>query len=89
MRTACFFCSLVTAICMTSLATSATLENGVLVIDGKPFYPLGGWNEEETTPADIARLGMNTSFNHGVPTNPESEAKFRAMMHESAKLGFK
>ena len=78
---------LVAVLCLVSVGVTATLENGVLLVDGRPFYPLGGWNEEETTPADIARLGMNTSFNHGAPTNRELEVKFRAMMHESAKLG--
>jgi hypothetical protein len=81
------FHSLLTVMCMASIAVSATLENGVLLVDGKPFFPLGGWDEQETTPADIARLGMNTSFRHGAPTNPEMEVKFRKMMRESAAHG--
>jgi len=81
------FGSLIGVVGAASIAMSATLENGVLTVDGRPFYPLGGWDEQYTTPQDIARLGMNTSFRHGAPTTPDAEVKFRGVMRECAALG--
>jgi hypothetical protein len=28
------------------IAMSATLDEGVLKVNGKPFFPLGGWDEQ-------------------------------------------
>jgi len=62
------------------------LVNGVLTVDGKPFYPLGSWNFSYTTPEDIARLGMNTSYRGG-PSTPEAVEQFRTFMRRCAELG--
>ncbi len=62
------------------------IVDGVLMVDGQPFYPLGSWNFEYTTPQDIARLGMNTSFRGG-PSSPEAVEAFRTYMREAASLG--
>jgi hypothetical protein len=65
---------------------ASTLVNGVLMVDGKPFYPLGSWNSRYTTPEDVARLGMNTAFKSG-PGSPEALATFLPYMRRCAELG--
>ncbi len=62
------------------------LDSGTLMVDGKPFYPLGSWNSAYTTPEDIARLGMNTSFRMG-PGTPEAVRELRPFIHRCAELG--
>ncbi|MBI5093238.1 MAG: hypothetical protein HZB26_12460 [Candidatus Hydrogenedentes bacterium] len=74
--------------CALALLVSATafagqMVNGVLMVDGKPFYPLGSWNFDYTTPDDIARLGMNTSFRGGPNTDAAVE-QFRTFMRDCA-----
>lgn len=71
---------------LSATAFAARLENGVLMVDGKPFYPLGSWNSDFTTPEDIARLGMNTSFRGG-PGSPQAVEQFRPFMRRCAELG--
>ncbi len=71
------------------LATSALagrLADGALTVDGKPFFPLGSWNSSYTTPEDIDRLGMNTSFRGG-PGSDEAVEAFRPFMRRCAELG--
>ena len=76
-------CALVAA---AGLSGAGELVDGILYVDGKPFYPLGSWNFSYTTPEDIARLGMNTSFRGG-PGTPEAVAEFRTYMQRAADLG--
>lgn len=70
----------------TSAAFAGTIENGVLMVEGKPFYPLGSWNSEYTSPEDIAALGMNTSFRGG-PSNDAAVEQFRQFMRRCRELG--
>lgn len=78
------------ALVLFGLPAAATfggeLRHGVLTVDGKPFFPLGSWNFPETTPEDIARLGMNTSF-QGAPNTEEGVQQFRGVMRRCAALG--
>ncbi|MCC6486104.1 MAG: hypothetical protein IT364_01270 [Candidatus Hydrogenedentes bacterium] len=67
-------------------ADDGAIKDGILVVDGKPFYPLGSWNFSSTTPEDIARLGMNTSFQGGPSTDAAVE-EFRGFMRSCAELG--
>jgi len=67
-------------------AMAGEVRDGTLLVDGKPFFPLGSWNSTYTTPADIARLGMNTSFRGG-PGTPEAVEAFRALMRACAAKG--
>ncbi len=67
-------------------ASAGNIDDGVLLVDGKPFFPLGSWNSSYTSPEDIARLGMNTSFRGG-PTTDEAVAAFREFMRACGKLG--
>ena len=80
-QTAC----IVSALCAAG-AFAGTIENGVLMVDGRPFYPLGSWNSSYTTAQDIARLGMNTSFQGGPSTEAAVES-FRGFMRECNDLG--
>ncbi len=67
-------------------AEPPALVDGVLLVDGKPFYPLGGWDDENTTPEYRARLGMNTNFAIPDPSAAGIE-RFRAHMRECARRG--
>ncbi len=69
-----------------TLASAGEIRDGVLLVDGKPFYPLGSWNFSSTTPEDIARLGMNTSFQGG-PSTDEAVEQFRGFMRRCDELG--
>ncbi len=69
---------------VTSMA--GQLEEGILKVDGKPFYPLGSWNHSDTTPEDLARLGMNTSFLL-VPEGKEETRRFEEYMRRCDELG--
>jgi len=71
---------------LSSGATAGEIKEGVLLADGKPFFPLGSWNFDYTTPQDIDRLGMNTSFRGG-PSTAESVEQFRGFMSECNDLG--
>lgn len=70
----------------TSTFAAGRIENGVLTVNGRPFYPLGSWNSDFTTPHDHARLGMNTSFRAG-PRTPGAVAEFRSLMRQFAEVG--
>jgi len=67
-------------------AFAAEIGDGVLVVGGKPFYPLGSWNSSYTTPEDLDRLGMNISFRGG-PSTPEAVETFRGFMQRCDDLG--
>jgi hypothetical protein len=71
---------------IATTASAGRLADGVLTVDGKPFYPLGSWNYSYTTPEDIDRLGMNTSFRGG-PGSDETVENFRPFMRRCAELG--
>ncbi|MBI4558756.1 MAG: hypothetical protein HY706_14335 [Candidatus Hydrogenedentes bacterium] len=81
--------TLVVGLILAILAVAANagqVVDGVLMVNGKPFYPLGSWNSDYTTPEDIARLGMNTSFRGG-PSTPEAVETFRELMRECDQRG--
>ena len=67
-------------------AGAGRVEDGVLTVDGEPFFPLGSWNSGYTTAEDIARVGMNTSFRGG-PSTDEALEGFRAFMRSCGALG--
>src|SRR6056297_2278466 len=75
------------AVLLVSAAYGGEFRKGVLLVDGRPFYPLGSWNSSFTTPEDMARLGMNTSFRPGGPSTPEAVEAFRPFMHRCAEFG--
>ena len=77
---------LLTCLLAAVSAAGGRIEDGVLMVDGKPFFPLGGWDFAYTSPEDIARLGMNTSFRGG-PSRLEAVEKFRQHMRRCAELG--
>ncbi len=73
--------------CMFPLdAFAGKLVEGVLMVDGAPFYPLGSWNHSDTTPEDVARLGMNTNF-QGAPEAEKDLETFRNDMRRCNELG--
>ena len=77
----------VVLVALVGLAAHAgEIKDGILMVDGKPFYPLGSWNFSSTTPEDIARLGMNTSFQGG-PGSDAAVEEFRGFMRGCAELG--
>ena len=81
------FCAVLAAAVIASTPVSAgRLVDGILTVDGKPFFPLGGWDFSFTTADDIARLGMNTSF-RGAPGSEEGVETFRGFMRECASKG--
>ncbi len=80
------FVATVACLCIALNAHGGKLENGILTVDGRPFFPLGGWDYPYTTPEDLSRLGMNTSF-RGAPQDPDGIEKFRAHMRECAQRG--
>jgi hypothetical protein len=57
-----FVTALVLAICVSVPVSAGTYENGVFMVDGKPFFPLGGWEVGEITPEEISDLGMNATL---------------------------
>jgi len=67
-------------------ARGARLVDGVLMVGGKPFYPLGSWNFDYTTPQDIDALGMNTAFRGG-PSSEQGVAEFRSWMRQANRYG--
>ena len=77
--------ALVLTLSLAALSGAGVLRDGVLTVDGKPFYPLGSWNFGYTTPEDIALLGMNTSFRGG-PGTPEAVQDFIPFMERCAEL---
>jgi len=74
------------AVALGTNASAGQLVDGVLIVDGKPFFPLGSWNSNWTTPQDLALLGMNTAF-RGAPTTVERLVESRQFMRECAKYG--
>ncbi|HNZ38725.1 MAG TPA: hypothetical protein PK251_10160 [Candidatus Latescibacteria bacterium] len=68
------------------VVSAGVIRDGVLMVDGKPFFPLGSWNFSITTPEDIARLGMNVSYRGG-PSTPEAVEQFRPFMRQCNRLG--
>ncbi|MFH1740080.1 MAG: hypothetical protein ABIH23_13815 [bacterium] len=79
-------CMALALLILIPAAFGGEIVDGVLMVDGEPFYPLGSWNFEYTSPQDIARVGMNTSFRGG-PSTPEAVESFREYMREAADLG--
>ena len=41
---------------VSTAAPAGELQDGTLVVDGKPFFPLGSWSVIDTAPEDVARL---------------------------------
>jgi hypothetical protein len=79
--------TLIAALMTLSVSASAgELVDGALTVDGKPFYPLGGWDFPFTTADDLNRMGMNVSFRIPSPTD-EGMDKFRQHMRECAEHG--
>jgi len=78
--------SLAALLLLATTARAARLENGVLIVNGKPFFPLGSWNSDATTPEDMARLGMNTAF-RGAPSTEERLAESREFMRRCNEYG--
>ncbi|MBI3117489.1 MAG: hypothetical protein HYZ00_02310, partial [Candidatus Hydrogenedentes bacterium] len=76
----------VVTLLLSAAAWAAEVHEGVLTVGGRPFYPLGSWNFEETTPEDIAKLGMNTSFRGG-PGTEAGVVEFRRFMQRCHELG--
>ena len=70
----------------TPAEAAGTLENGVLMVNGRPFFPLGSWNSSHTTPQDIASLGMNMSF-RCASGSEEGVAQLRQFVRECGELG--
>jgi hypothetical protein len=68
-------------------ASAGVLRNGVLTVNGKPFYPLGSWNSTYTRPADIARLGMNTCYWSCSDPSATGVASVRQRMRACRGLG--
>ena len=69
---------------LAGMVSAGTLKDGLLTVDGKPFYVLSSWNDATTTIDDVARLGMNTSY-RGAPSTEESVKAFRILMRDAAK----
>jgi len=65
---------------------AARLERGVLLVDGKPFFPLGSWGGREVAPEEIARLGMNATFLMA-PSAEAALGSARAYMRECRRHG--
>jgi hypothetical protein len=78
---------LIALLALSSAVSAGTLKDGLLTVDGRPFYVLSGWDDRKsTTVDDIVRLGMNTSF-RGAPSTDTSMKSFRAFMWEAAEKG--
>lgn len=67
-------------------ADAAQLLDGVLMVDGKPFYPLGSWTFSHTTLDDIDTLGLNVAF-RGVPGSEQGVTDFRQWMRQADQRG--
>ena len=80
-----FIYALVVGIVFAASASAGQLADSVLVVDDRPFFPLGSWNGRHTTPDDIALLGMNTSFRSG-PGTAQGVAEFLPFMRRCADL---
>jgi hypothetical protein len=69
---------------LAGMVNAGTLENGLLTVDGKPFYVLSSWNDATTTIDDVARLGMNASYLYA-PSTEETVKSFRTFMRRAAR----
>ena len=76
--------TLLIALLLAWMPTHAgVLENGTLLVDGKPFFPFGTWGG---SPELCADLGLNTAL-HTVPKTPEGVEEFRARLRVFADHG--
>ncbi len=82
LRISLLFCAL--GLCLTAIA--GELHDGILMVEGEPFYPVGSWNHADTSPDDIARLGMNVSFMQA-PEEADKQKEFEAYTKECGSLG--
>jgi hypothetical protein len=73
-------------VCLASTASAAVLKDGITLVDGKPFYPLGSWPAEGITAEGIASLGMNATFRMG-SRSPKGIAEIREFMRECDRYG--
>ena len=48
-------------VAFASTAFGGTLESGVFMVDGKPFFPLASWHHNDTTVGEVVALGMNAA----------------------------
>ena len=79
------------AVCL--LATSsltgaaATIENGVLMVDGRPFFPLGSWSSSLTTGTGPRRAGHEYGPPGGARGSEERVQRLRQFTRECRELG--
>jgi hypothetical protein len=76
--------SLLVLCTLAGMVNAGTLKNGLLTVDGKPFYVLSSWNDRSTTLEDVARLGMNAAF-RGASSTDSAIAIFRTYMRAAAE----
>lgn len=67
-------------------ARAARLVDGVLMVNRKPFYPLGSWMAGNTTLDDIERLGLNVAFK-SAPGDERGVAEYRDWMRDANRRG--
>ena len=78
--------TLLVSLLLTGLATAGELRNGILYVDGQPFFPLGSWGSGHIEPEQVARMGMNTAF-RGLGRSRESIDQAREFARRCAPYG--
>jgi hypothetical protein len=69
---------------MAASSTAGTLVNGVLTVEGKPFFPVGSWNGKPA--AHVTRLGFNAVHISMQPKQPQIDEGL-VRIRECARYG--
>ena len=86
MRTALLGITTAVASLCAFAASETAFTDGVLYVDGRPFFPVGVWGADKMDTKVFASLGFNTLY---VPTSPARLELLRRRLDEGSKLGFK
>jgi hypothetical protein len=68
--------------CLVTLSQAADFRDGLLSVDGKPFFALTGWGG---SPEELERLGLNTTFIGSVADESGLAARREQMRPYAAK----
>jgi hypothetical protein len=69
---------------LCSIAFGGELRDGILHVDGKPFFPMGGWGG--STPAEVTRYGFNSVLT-GAPRNLKAAERTRKTIRTFGAAG--
>jgi hypothetical protein len=79
-----FLKTLVLTLVLCGMAHGGELRDGILHVDGKPFFPMGSWSTR--SPEQAVKFGLNTAF-FGAPKTARSAVGNRKRIQDYAAHG--